>query len=69
MFDKFPRLETTLKGDDKLIDSKKALLKKREEEIVKETKAAADKKVLYGLFSENDMRGKLGDTAYYLYCS
>jgi hypothetical protein len=44
------RLETTLKGDDKLIDSKKALLKKREEEIVKETKAAADKKVLQGFF-------------------
>ena len=44
------RLETTLKGDDKLIDSKKAILKKREEEIVKEAKVAADKKVLQGLF-------------------
>ena len=38
-------LEKVLKADDKVVDVKKALLKKREEEIVKETKAAADKKV------------------------
>ena len=39
-------LEKVLKSDDKFIDTKKALLKKREEDIVKEAKAAADKKVL-----------------------
>ena len=40
-------LEKVLKADDKVVDVKKALLKKREEEIVKETKAAADKKVTF----------------------
>jgi hypothetical protein len=39
------RLEKVLKGDEKLIESKKQALKKREAEIVKEAKAAQDKKV------------------------
>jgi hypothetical protein len=43
----FFSLEKVLKSDDKFIDTKKALLKKREEAIVLEAKAAADKKVLY----------------------
>ena len=38
-------LEKVLKADEKVVDVKKTLLKKREDEIVKETKAAADKKV------------------------
>jgi hypothetical protein len=43
----FFSLEKVLKSDDKFIDTKRALLKKREEAIVQEAKAAADKKVLY----------------------
>lgn len=39
------RLENVLKGDEKFIESKKQLLKKREAEIVKEAKAAQEKKV------------------------
>ena len=45
-------MEKVLKADEKFVDVKKTLLKKREDEIVKETKAAADKKVYFSSTTE-----------------
>lgn len=45
LFFSFFSLQNVLKADDKYIETKKAILKKREEDIAKEVKAAAEKKV------------------------